>query len=94
MTSIHLVHRDSLSCEAIVRQMPNGELLMVCQCKDYPAIKLQRMPFSNSSVATVKQIWWEERYLRFNSLPQKNLIITFRDGRQEITGSSEPVFLF
>ena len=33
MTSIYLVHRDSLSCEAIVRQMPNGELLMVCQCR-------------------------------------------------------------
>lgn len=33
MTSIHLVHRDSLSCEAIVRHMPNGELLMVSQCK-------------------------------------------------------------
>lgn len=32
MTSIYLVHRDSLSCEATVRQMPNGELLMVCQC--------------------------------------------------------------
>lgn len=33
MTTIHLVHRDSLSCEAIVRQMQNGELLMVGQCK-------------------------------------------------------------
>lgn len=33
MTTIYLVHRDSLSCEAIVRQMANGELLMVAQCK-------------------------------------------------------------
>ena len=32
MTKIRLVHRDSLSCEAIVREMPNGELLMVSQC--------------------------------------------------------------
>jgi len=33
MNRIVLVHRDSLSCESIVRRMPNGELLMVCQCK-------------------------------------------------------------
>ena len=32
MTRIQLVHRNSLSCEAIVRRMPNGELLMVSQC--------------------------------------------------------------
>ena len=28
------VHRDLLCCEAIVRRMPNGELLLVCQCGD------------------------------------------------------------
>ncbi len=32
MTRIQLVHRNSLSCEAIVRRMPNGELLLVSQC--------------------------------------------------------------
>lgn len=31
---IKLVQRDLLSCEAIVRRMPNGELLMVGQCGD------------------------------------------------------------
>lgn len=31
---IKLVQRDLLSCEAIVRRAPNGELLMVCQCGD------------------------------------------------------------
>ena len=34
MTKIRLVHMDSLSCEPIVRRMPNGELLTVCQCGD------------------------------------------------------------
>lgn len=29
-----LVHRDSLSCEPILRRMPNGELLCVSQCGD------------------------------------------------------------
>lgn len=29
---IHLVHLDTLSCEPLVRRMPNGELLCVCQC--------------------------------------------------------------
>ena len=32
MTTFHLVHRDSLSCEAIVRETPGGALLMVSQC--------------------------------------------------------------
>lgn len=27
-----MVHRDSLSCEAIVRKLPNGELIIVSQC--------------------------------------------------------------
>lgn len=31
---IKLVHMDTLSCEAIARRMPNGELLIVCQCGD------------------------------------------------------------
>lgn len=30
--TIRLVHLDTLSCEPIVRRMPNGELLCVCQC--------------------------------------------------------------
>jgi len=34
MTEIVLVHRDSLSCEAIVRETENGEFLMVSQCGD------------------------------------------------------------
>ena len=28
------VHRGTLCCEAIVRRMPNKELLLVCQCGD------------------------------------------------------------
>src|SRR5690606_31344373 len=31
MTSIHLVHVDSLACEAILREAPNGELVIVSQ---------------------------------------------------------------
>ena len=31
---IKLVQRELLSCEAIVRRTPNGELLLVCQCGD------------------------------------------------------------
>lgn len=34
MDSITLVHRDSLSCEPILRRMKNGELLIVSQCDD------------------------------------------------------------
>lgn len=34
MTRMKLVHRDTLSCEPILRRMPNGELLLVCQCGD------------------------------------------------------------
>lgn len=30
--SIHLVHKDTLSCEPFVRRAPNGELVCVCQC--------------------------------------------------------------
>ena len=32
MTRMKLVHRDTLSCEPILRRMPNGELLLVSQC--------------------------------------------------------------
>lgn len=32
MTRMKLVHRDTLSCEPILRRMPNGELLIVSQC--------------------------------------------------------------
>ena len=32
MDRIELVHCDTLSCEAIVRRAPNGELILVCQC--------------------------------------------------------------
>lgn len=31
---IYLVHKDTLSCEPIVRRMKNGELLLICQCGD------------------------------------------------------------
>ncbi len=31
---IKLVHTDTLSCEPIARRMPNGEILLVCQCGD------------------------------------------------------------
>lgn len=34
MTRMKLVHRDTLSCEPILRRMPNGELLLVSQCGD------------------------------------------------------------
>lgn len=34
MNRIKLLHRDSLSCEPILRRMPNGELLCVSQCGD------------------------------------------------------------
>lgn len=34
MSRIKLVHVDTLSCEPILRKMPNGELLCVCQCGD------------------------------------------------------------
>lgn len=32
MARMNLVHRDTLSCEPILRRMPNGELLIVAQC--------------------------------------------------------------
>lgn len=32
MTRMKMVHRDTLSCEPILRRMPNGELLLVSQC--------------------------------------------------------------
>lgn len=32
MDKIRMVHRDSLSCEAIVRRLQGGDLLLVCQC--------------------------------------------------------------
>ena len=32
MTEIKIVHRDSLSCEAILRKAPNGDLIIVSQC--------------------------------------------------------------
>src|SRR5690554_1258185 len=31
---IKLVHRDFLSCEAIVRRCPNGDLILISQCGD------------------------------------------------------------
>lgn len=34
MDFISLVHKDTLSCEPILRRMPNGELLIVSQCGD------------------------------------------------------------
>ncbi len=34
MHRMKLVHRDTLSCEPILRRMPNGELLLVSQCGD------------------------------------------------------------
>lgn len=34
MTRIKLVHKDTLSCEPIVRRMADGSLLMVSQCGD------------------------------------------------------------
>lgn len=34
MTQIRLVHKDTLSCEPIVRRMGDGSLLMVSQCGD------------------------------------------------------------
>ena len=32
MIRMNMVHRDTLSCEPIVRRIPNGELLLVAQC--------------------------------------------------------------
>ena len=32
MDKIGMVHRDSLSCEAIVRKLPDGSLLLLSQC--------------------------------------------------------------
>lgn len=32
MDRLRLIHMDNLSCEAILREMPNGELLCVSQC--------------------------------------------------------------
>lgn len=32
MNRIRMIHRDTLSCEPILRRMPNGELLCVTQC--------------------------------------------------------------
>ena len=34
MSRIRLVHNDTLSCEAILRKMPDGGLIIVCQCGD------------------------------------------------------------
>ena len=34
MNRLRLVHRDSLSCEPILRRMPDGRLLIVSQCGD------------------------------------------------------------
>ena len=31
---ITLVHKDTLSCEPILRRMPNGDQLLVSQCGD------------------------------------------------------------
>lgn len=34
MDRLTLVHMDLLSCEPILRRMPNGELLIIAQCGD------------------------------------------------------------
>ena len=34
MNRMRLVHMDTLSCEPILRRMPNGEMLIVAQCGD------------------------------------------------------------
>lgn len=34
MNHMTVIHRDTLSCEPILRRMPNGELLCVSQCGD------------------------------------------------------------
>ena len=34
MTRMKLIHNDTLSCEPILRRMPDGSLLCVCQCGD------------------------------------------------------------
>src|SRR5699024_5895343 len=34
MAKLRLVHRDTLSCETILRRAPNGELFIVSQCGD------------------------------------------------------------
>lgn len=34
MDRLRLVHRDTLSCEPILRRMPSGELLILAQCGD------------------------------------------------------------
>lgn len=41
MTNIKLVHRDSLSCEAILRKTPRGDLIIISQCggSNEPAIE-------------------------------------------------------
>lgn len=41
MTNIVMVHRDSLSCETILRQAPNGDLIIIAQCGGFtePAIE-------------------------------------------------------
>lgn len=32
MTEIKILHRDSLSCESILRKAPNGDLIVIAQC--------------------------------------------------------------
>lgn len=34
MSRIKLVHNDTLSCESILRRMPDGGLIIICQCGD------------------------------------------------------------
>lgn len=34
MTNIRFVHRDTLACEPFLRALPNGDLIIISQCKD------------------------------------------------------------
>lgn len=34
MTKIRFVHRNTLACEPFLRALPNGDLIIICQCED------------------------------------------------------------
>ena len=48
MDKISMVHRDSLSCEAIVRKLPDKSLILVSQCGGVtePALENRGVGFS------------------------------------------------
>ena len=50
MDKIAMVHRDSLSCEAIVRKLPDGSLLLVSQCggKTEPSLENRVLVFHST----------------------------------------------